>query len=799
MAEKNLIGELDMYREAGIKPNFSDIAKRYGKDRHTVAAYWRAEGGRPRDGRADRAGSFDAHIEEVAAKAQLPGVTKKGIHEWLLHRYPGENLAGYNAFTQFMRKNGIAVGASGGPEPHPRFETPPGLQLQFDWKESVRMANRDGELFEFNVFAATLGHSRRHIFIRSGTRTTDDLVRCMYATIARLGGVPREWVTDNMSALVTIKGGRRLKVQRAYEFAKAAGFEIPADATILAAECKEVSDDEPLTHEKLAPVQAVLKADDKEQAFEMCEKMLKLGAGHTAAIHTNNQELVREYGVRMHACRIIWNQPSSLGGIGDIYNSIAPSLTLGCGSYGGNSVSGNVQAVNLLNIKRIARRNNNMQWFKIPAKTYFEPNAIKYLRDMYGIEKAVIVCDKVMEQLGVVDKIIDQLRARSNRVTFRIIDYVEPEPSVETVERGATMMREEFEPDTIIAVGGGSPMDASKIMWLLYEHPEISFSDVREKFFDIRKRAFKIPPLGKKAKLVCIPTSSGTGSEVTPFAVITDHKTGYKYPITDYALTPSVAIVDPVLARTQPRKLASDAGFDALTHSMEAYVSVYANDFTDGMALHAAKLIWDNLAESVNGEPGEDKIKAQEKMHNAATMAGMAFGSAFLGMCHGMAHTIGALCHVAHGRTNSILLPYVIRYNGSIPEEPTSWPKYNKYVAPERYQEIAKNLGVNPGKTPEEGVENLAKAVEDYRDNKLGMNKSFQECGVDEDYFWSVLDQIGMRAYEDQCAPANPRIPQIEDMKDIAIAAYYGVSQEEGHKLRIEREGEAATEEASER
>ncbi|RDX13073.1 bifunctional acetaldehyde-CoA/alcohol dehydrogenase, partial [Bifidobacterium longum] len=303
----------------------------------------------------------------------------------------------------------------------------------------------------------------------------------------------------------------------------------------------------------------------------------------------------------------------------------------------------------------------------------------------------------------------------------------------------------------------------------------------------------------KKAKLVCIPTSSGTGSEVTPFAVITDHKTGYKYPITDYALTPSVAIVDPVLARTQPRKLASDAGFDALTHSMEAYVSVYANDFTDGMALHAAKLIWDNLAESVNGEPGLAKTNAQEKMHNAATMAGMAFGSAFLGMCHGMAHTIGALCHIAHGRTNSILLPYVIRYNGQIPEEPTSWPKYNKYIAPERYQDIARNLGIDTGKTPAEAVENLAKAVEDYRDNKLGMNKSFQDCGVDEDYFWSVLDQIGMRAYEDQCTPANPRIPLINDMKDIAVGAYYGVSQAEGHKLRIEREGEAATEEASER
>ncbi|MCI1831611.1 MAG: bifunctional acetaldehyde-CoA/alcohol dehydrogenase [Bifidobacterium sp.] len=580
--------------------------------------------------------------------------------------------------------------------------------------------------------------------------------------------------------------------------AHAAGFEVPQDATILAAECKEIGENEPLTMEKLAPVHAMLKAQSKEQGFEMCEKMLTHGAGHTAAIHTNDRDLAREYGLRMHACRIIWNSPSSLGGIGDIYNAIAPSLTLGCGSYGGNSVSGNVQAVNLINVKRIARRNNNMQWFKIPPKTYFEPNAIRYLRDMYGIKKAVIVCDKVMEQLGIVDKVIDQLRARSNRVTFRIIDYVEPEPSVETVERGADMMRDEFEPDTIIAVGGGSPMDASKIMWLLYEHPEISFSDVREKFFDIRKRAFKIPPLGTKAKLVCIPTSSGTGSEVTPFAVITDHKTGYKYPITDYALTPSVAIVDPVLARTQPRRLAEDSGFDAFTHATEAYVSVYANDFTDGMALHAAKLIWDNLDVSVSGE-GQERIRAQEKMHNAATMAGMAFGSAFLGMCHGMAHTIGALCHIAHGRTNSVLLPYVIRYNGSVPEEPTSWPKYNRYIAPERYQELARNIGVDPGRTPAEGVENLAKAVEEYRDVKLQMNKSFKECGVDEDYFWSVLDQIGMRAYEDQCAPANPRIPQIEDMRDIAIAAYYGVSQEEGHQLRIKRQGVNSTQEGSER
>ncbi|RIY21900.1 bifunctional acetaldehyde-CoA/alcohol dehydrogenase [Bifidobacteriaceae bacterium VN002] len=570
--------------------------------------------------------------------------------------------------------------------------------------------------------------------------------------------------------------------------AQQAGFGIPEDAVILIAECKEVGEMEPLTMEKLAPVHALLRADNKEQGFEMCEKMLVHGAGHTAVIHTNNQQLAREYGSRMHACRIIWNSPGSLGGVGDIYNAIAPSLTLGCGSYGGNSVSGNVQAVNLINIKRIARRNNNMQWFKIPAKTYFEPNAVRYLRDMYGIERAVIVCDKVMEQLGIIDKVIDQLRARDNRVTFRIIDYVEPEPSVETVERGAEMMREEFQPDTIIAVGGGSPMDAAKIMWLLYEHPEISFADLREKFFDIRKRAFKIPPLGKKACLICVPTSSGTGSEVTPFAVITDHKTGYKYPITDYAITPSVAIVDPVLARTQPRKLACDSGFDALTHSMEAFASVYANDFTDAMALHAAKLIWENLNDSVNSNDSERKIQAQEKMHNAATMAGMAFGSAFLGMCHAMAHTIGALCHVAHGHTNAILLPYVIRYNGQIPQEPTSWPKYNRYIAPERYQQLAKNLGVNPGKTPQEGVENLARAVENYRDNLLSMDASFKACGVDEEYYWSLLDQIGMRAYEDQCAPANPRIPQIEDMKDIAIAAYYGVSQAEGHRMRLQRE-----------
>ena len=597
----------------------------------------------------------------------------------------------------------------------------------------------------------------------------------------------------------------RIPGMAAAKIAELAGIEVPAKTKILIAEVTSTDPaKEEFSHEKLSPVLAMYHAKDFQEAVDKAEHLVLAGGpGHTASlyVHPAQAEKISLFEHVMKACRIVINTPSSHGGIGDLYNfGMKPSLTLGCGSWGGNSVSENVGVKHLINVKTVAERRENMLWFRAPEKVYFKkgstPVALDELGNVMGKKRAFIVTDQFLFKNGNTRAIEAKLDEMG--IAHDCFYDVEPDPSLQCARRGAKQMAL-FEPDVIIAVGGGSPMDASKIMWLLYEHPEISFSDVREKFFDIRKRAFKIPPLGKKAKLVCIPTSSGTGSEVTPFAVITDHKTGYKYPITDYALTPSVAIVDPVLARTQPRKLASDAGFDALTHSMEAYVSVYANDFTDGMALHAAKLIWDNLAESVNGEPGLAKTDAQEKMHNAATMAGMAFGSAFLGMCHGMAHTIGALCHVAHGRTNSILLPYVIRYNGSVPEEPTSWPKYNKYIAPERYQEIAKNLGVNPGKTPEEGVENLAKAVEDYRDNKLGMNKSFQECGVDEDYYWSIIDQIGMRAYEDQCAPANPRIPQIEDMKDIAIAAYYGVSQAEGHKLRVQRQGEAATEEASER
>lgn len=551
-----------------------------------------------------------------------------------------------------------------------------------------------------------------------------------------------------------------------------AGFTVPADTSILMAEVAEVGPSEPLTREKLAPVLAILRAENREHGIKMAEQMVEFdGLGHSAAIHSQDTELVEEFGSRVKAIRVIWNSPSSQGGIGDIYNSFIPSLTLGCGSYGANSVSNNVSAVNLVNIKRIGRRNNNLQWFKVPAKTYFEPNAIRYLQDMKGISRVTIVTDATMTKLGFVDRVIDVLNRRPEKVALQIIDNVEPEPSIASVDKGAELMRD-FGPDTIIALGGGSPMDAAKVMWLRYEHPEIVFADMREKFFDVRKRAFKFPTLGDKAKLVCIPTTSGTGAEVTPFAVITDQKTGVKYPLADYALTPTVAIIDPALTGKMPGFLAADSGFDALTHATEAFVSVYANDFTDGLALHAIKLIFENLEASVVG--GGDNTEAREKMHNAGTIAGMAFGNAFLGIVHAMAHTIGSTFHLVHGRTNATLLPHVIRYNGTVPSKATSWPKYEHYVAPERFQIIAKSLGLAAA-TPEEGVESYAKAVEELRD-RVGIPRSFSAQGVSEAAFIGKLDDLAMRSYEDQCAPANPRMPMLDDMKDLMTAAYYGTS-----------------------
>lgn len=570
--------------------------------------------------------------------------------------------------------------------------------------------------------------------------------------------------------------------QSAEWIAAQAGFTVPEGTSLLLAEIGTVGPAEPLSREKLAPVLAVLRSTSREQGIRLAEQMVEFdGLGHSAAIHTSDQALVEEFGHRVKAVRILWNQPSALGGIGDIYNALVPSLTLGCGSYGRNSVSNNVSAVNLINVKRVARRNNNMQWFKVPGKTYFEPNSIRYLSDMRGMSKVTIVTDAVMTQIGVVDKVLEQLAARTEKVSIQIIDDIEPEPTVATVTKGAEAMRH-FQPDTIVAVGGGSPMDAAKVMWLLYEHPEIDFADTREKFFDVRKRAFKFPPLGDRAQLVCIPTSSGTGSEVTPFAVISDPQTGFKYPLADYALTPSVAIVDPVLTQTMPGKLAADSGFDALTHATEAFVSVYANDFTDGLCLQAIKMVFEHIETSVT--VGGDATVAREKMHNAATIAGMAFANAMLGMVHAMAHTVGSTYHLVHGRTNAVLLPHVIRYNGEIPAKATSWPKAERYVAPERFQEIARHLGL-PAATPAEAVESYARAVEDLR-AKVGIEASFREQGVDEAAFKGNLDTLALRSFEDQCAPANPRIPLLEDIKDILVAAYDGSSRQDVRDARTQ-------------
>ncbi|GAA4088598.1 bifunctional acetaldehyde-CoA/alcohol dehydrogenase [Streptomyces sp. NPDC058961] len=552
--------------------------------------------------------------------------------------------------------------------------------------------------------------------------------------------------------------------------AEQAGFEVPETTSILVAECAEVGEGEPLTREKLSPVLAALKADSTEHGLQLSAQMVEFhGLGHSAAIHTEDDELAEEFGKRVKAIRVIVNAPSTFGGIGDVYNAFLPSLTLGCGSYGHNSVSNNVSAVNLVNVKRIGRRNNNMQWFKVPPKIYFERNSIRYLGEMDGLKRVTIVTDKTMGRLGFVQKVTDILQARPGSVVLQVIDNVEPNPELSTVRAGAAMMRD-FEPDTIVALGGGSAMDAAKIMWLMYEHPEVEFADTKEKFFDIRKRAYKFPALGEKAQLVAIPTTSGTGSEVTPFAVISDPEAAQKYPLADYALTPNVAIVDPVLPMGLPATVTADSGFDALTHATEAYVSVYSNDYTDGLCLQAIKLIFENLERCV--VDGAADPEAREKMHNASTVAGMAFANAFLGLVHAMAHTLGNTFHVAHGRTNALLLPHVIRHNGQVSGKATPWPKAEVYRAPERFQEIAKMLGL-PAATPEEGVESYARAVEELR-AKCGIPASFQEEGVDETAFIEALPVQAMNAYADQCAPANPRMPMIDDMKALMTRAYYG-------------------------
>lgn len=548
--------------------------------------------------------------------------------------------------------------------------------------------------------------------------------------------------------------------------AQQAGFTVPEKTNILVAECAQVGEKEPLTREKLSPVLALLKSHSTEEGFQLAEAMVNFhGLGHSAAIHTKDANIAKAYGERVKAIRVIWNSPSTFGGIGDVYNSFLPSLTLGCGSYGKNSVGNNVSAVNLLNIKRVGRRRNNMQWFKVPSKIYFERDSIQYLQSMKGLERVVIVTDRTMVDLGFVEKIAKQITARGNHVTYQLFADVEPDPSIETVRRGTELLRS-YQPDTIIALGGGSAMDAAKVMWLFYEQPEVDFRDLVQKFMDIRKRAFKFPQLGRKAKFIGIPTTSGTGSEVTPFAVITEGDK--KYPIADYSLTPTIAIVDPALVMSVPAHVAADTGLDVLTHATEAYVSVLANDFTDGLALQAIKLVFENLERSVNQKDPE----AREKMHNASTMAGMAFANAFLGMNHSLAHKIGGRFHTPHGRTNAILMPYVIRYNGTKPTKTATWPKYNYYKADVKYQDIARMLGL-PCATPAEGVESYAKACYELA-QKVGIKMSFKQQGIDEQQWLAARRDIALLAFEDQCSPANPRLPVVSDMEEILTKAYYG-------------------------
>ena len=556
-----------------------------------------------------------------------------------------------------------------------------------------------------------------------------------------------------------------------YEIAALAGITIPKDTKVLCCEIDGVGEDYPLSREKLSPVLAVVKAKDVEDGIKKAETMVELGGlGHTAVIHSTDEALIAEYGERLKACRIIINSPAAFGGIGDVYNSMMPSLTLGCGSYGRNSTSSNVTAMNLVNKKRVAKRRVNMQWFKIPEKIYFEAGSVQYLAKMPNISRALIVADPMMVKLGYVDRVIYQLNKNANKVSVEIFSDVEPDPDVTTVRKGAEVMRS-FQPDVIIALGGGSAMDAGKAMWLFYEHPEADFVGMSQKFLDIRKRVYKFPHMGKNAKFVAIPTTSGTGSEVTSFAVISDKSKNMKYPLADYELTPDVAIIDPEFVMSVPAGPTADTGLDVLTHAIEAYVSVLASDYTDALAMKAIELVFKYLPRSYKN--GAKDPEAREKMHNASCIAGMAFTNAFLGVNHSLAHKLGGEFHVAHGRANAILLPHVIAYNGETnPSKFMAFPKYGKFTAPERYQDIARMLGL-PAATPEEGVKSLVKAVRDLM-KELNIPFTLKEMGVDEKVFLSKVNELAYKAFEDQCTTANPRLPRVQELEELYKLAYYG-------------------------
>lgn len=582
---------------------------------------------------------------------------------------------------------------------------------------------------------------------------------------------------DKVRKTIIINGALNANIvgQSAHTIAKLAGVDVPVDTKILIGEVESVDISEEFAHEKLSPVLAMYKAKTFDEAIEKAEHLVADGGyGHTASIYVNvnEKEKLEKHANAMKTCRILVNTPAAHGGIGDIYNfKLAPSLTLGCGSWGGNSVSENVGVKHLINIKTVAERRENMLWFRAPEKVYFKkgclPVALDELKTVLGKKRAFIVTDSFLYMNGYTKPVTDKLDEMG--ISYEVFSNVQPDPTLANAQEGAAAMTR-FQPDAIIALGGGSAMDAAKIMWVMYEHPEVDFQDLAMRFMDIRKRVYTFPKMGEKAYFVAIPTSSGTGSEVTPFAVITDQDTGVKYPLADYALLPNMAIVDTDNMMTQPKGLTSASGVDVLTHALEAYVSILASDYTDGLALKAMKNVFDYLPTAYNDG---SNVEARSKMADASCMAGMAFANAFLGVCHSMAHKLGAFHHLPHGIANALLISLVVEYNSNdCPPKMGTFSQYQYPHTKERYAECARFCGFG-GKTDEESVKNLIEKIEELKAS-VGVKKSIQEYGVDEKYFLETLDEMVEQAFDDQCTGANPRYPLMSEIKDLYLRAYYG-------------------------
>ncbi|MDX5593242.1 bifunctional acetaldehyde-CoA/alcohol dehydrogenase [Pseudovibrio sp. SPO723] len=570
--------------------------------------------------------------------------------------------------------------------------------------------------------------------------------------------------------------------QPAPKIAEMAGVKVPADTKILICEVSDTSDAEPFAHEKLSPTLAMYRAKDYDEAFTKAEALVALGGiGHTSVYYTDQDrcsDRVKEFGNRMKTARILINSPASHGGIGDLYNfSLAPSLTLGCGSWGGNSISENVGPKHLINKKTVAKRAENMLWHKLPESIYFRRGSLPIaLEDLKGAKRALIVTDGFLFKSGYTDETVKTLKKLGMETD--VFYDVEADPTLSIVRKGAELCHS-FKPDVIVAIGGGSPMDAAKIMWVMYEHPDVDFADLALRFMDIRKRIYKFPKMGVKAKMVAIPTTSGTGSEVTPFAVVTDDETGIKYPIADYELTPNMAIVDANLVMNMPKSLTAFGGIDAITHATEAYVSVLANEYSDGQALQALKLLKENLVESY--EKGAESPIAREKVHNGATIAGVAFANSFLGVCHSIAHKIGSAFHVPHGLANAMLISNVIRYNANDnPVKQTAFSQYARPTAKCRYAEIADHLKLTAaGDSNDQKVEKLIAWIESVK-KALDIPAGLKDLGITEDQFNAKFDEVAVEAFDDQCTGANPRFPLISEIKQLLLDAYYGRTFVEG-------------------